>query len=188
MVKAGDVLVNTVLRNRIVFRRTAAETNGASLEFDLFLKPHTYVVLEHMHPLQEERITVVAGEMRGTKGAVKHCLTAGESMVVPPGVYHYWGNDGEEESHWIMEMRPALKYEGYMEAVWRVAARGETASNGLPKKLFQSVVIISQFRNEIRPRMPWLKWKIAVDILAPIGRWLGYSALPTISTPVEASR
>ena len=182
MPKSGDVLVNPMLRNRIVFRRTAAETDGESLEFDLFLKPHTYVVLEHMHPLQEERITVVAGEMRGTKGAVKHRLTAGESMVVPPGVYHYWGNDGEEESHWHVVMKPALRYEAYIEAVWGVAARGEAASDGLPKKLLQSVVIISEFRNEIRPRMPWLKWKIAVDILAPIGRRLGYSALPKTST------
>jgi quercetin dioxygenase-like cupin family protein len=176
MAQAGDVLVNPILRNRIVFRRTAAETNGESLEFDLFLKPHTYVVLEHMHPLQEERITVVAGEMRGTKGLEKHHLTAGESMVVPSGVNHYWGNDGDEESHWIIEMRPALKYEGYIEAVWGVADRGQAASTGLPKNLLQSAVIISEFRNEIRPRMPWLKWKIAVDILAPIGRRLGYSA------------
>jgi quercetin dioxygenase-like cupin family protein len=188
MAKVGDVLVNPALGSRIVFRRTAADTNGEAVEFDFFLRPHTYVISEHLHPIQEERTKVVAGELRGVREGEERRLSAGESMVVPPGVYHYWGNDSAQESHWIVEFRPALKMEAFLEAVWGLAADGQAGSNGLPKKFLQKVVIISEFRDEVRPRMPWLTWKFAVDVLAPIGRLLGYTAYPQRSSSAEVSR
>jgi quercetin dioxygenase-like cupin family protein len=183
MAKSGDVLVNPALGARIVFRRTAAETNGEAVEFDFFLRPHTYVIRPHAHPFQEERTHVVAGELRGIGGGTARRLGPGESMVVPPGVLHYWGNDGDEESHWIVEFRPALKADDFLEAIWSVAARGHAGSDGLPKNFFQGVVIIAEFRKEVRPNMPWLIWQIGLHVLAPIGRWLGYSAYPHLSSP-----
>jgi quercetin dioxygenase-like cupin family protein len=178
MVRVGDVFVNPMLGARVVFRRTAAESNGEVCEFDFFLKPRTYVITEHMHPLQEEHTRVVKGTLYGTRDGEEHRLSPGEQMVVPPGAYHYWGNDSDEESHWIVAFRPALKSEGFLESVWGLAEDGQADAKGLPRKFFQSVVIISEFRNEIRPRMPWLKWKIGVDVLAPLGRLMGYTAYP----------
>jgi quercetin dioxygenase-like cupin family protein len=189
MVRAGDVFVNPVTGSRVVFRKTAAETNGEVCEFDFFLPPRTAVnITEHAHPLQEETTQVVAGSLRGTRGSEPHRLSPGETMVVPPGIYHAWGNDSDEESHWIVSFRPALKSEGFLEAIWGLAEAGFSGPDGLPKNLFQGVVIISEFRDEIRPRMPWLKWKIGVDVLAPIGRLLGHSAYRKHRAPAEVSR
>jgi quercetin dioxygenase-like cupin family protein len=189
MARAGDVYVNPVTGSRVVFRKTAADSNGEVCEFDFFLPPRTFVnISEHAHPMQEETTQVVAGSMRGTKAGAEHRLSPGETMVVPPGVYHSWGNDSDEESHWIVSFRPALKSEGFLEAIWGLAAAGFSGPDGLPTNLFQSVVIISEFRDELRPRMPWLKWKIGVDVLAPIGRRLGYSAYLKQRAPAEVPR
>jgi quercetin dioxygenase-like cupin family protein len=183
MVRAGDVFVNSMLGARIVFRKTAAETNGQVCEFDFFLKPHTYVFMAHAHPIQEEHTQVVAGTMHGFRDGKEHRLSAGEKMMVPPGMFHLWGNDSDRESHWIVSFTPALKSEDFLEAVWGLAEDGQADASGLPANFFQKVVIISEFRDEIRPSMPWLQWKIGVDVLAPMGRMLGYSAYPKRSSP-----
>ena len=39
MAKPGDVIENPVTGERIVFRKTARETNGELLQFELLLKP-----------------------------------------------------------------------------------------------------------------------------------------------------
>src|SRR5215208_2189766 len=125
MVRVGDVFVNPMLGARVVFRHTAAESNGEACEFDFFLKPRTYVISPHAHPLQEEHTQVVAGSMRGVKDGKEYRLSAGEKMVVPPGVFHYWGNDSDVESHWIVGFKPALKSESFLEAVWGLAEDGQ---------------------------------------------------------------
>ena len=40
MAREGDVIENPVSGARIVFRKTARNTNGELLQFDLFFKPH----------------------------------------------------------------------------------------------------------------------------------------------------
>ncbi|MBO0706281.1 MAG: hypothetical protein J2P39_13235, partial [Candidatus Dormibacteraeota bacterium] len=56
---AGRVIENPVSGERIVIRRSGAETGGALLAFDLFLPPGAHVPAGHVHPEQEERFTVL---------------------------------------------------------------------------------------------------------------------------------
>jgi uncharacterized RmlC-like cupin family protein len=64
MARQGDELVNPVTGERIVFRRTTAESGGAVLSFAYFLPADGSVPLAHVHPRQEERFEIVSGRAR----------------------------------------------------------------------------------------------------------------------------
>ncbi len=65
MVKSGDVLEHPVTREKVVFRKTAADTGGELCLADVYFQPGAFVAAEHIHPLQEERFEVIAGTLRG---------------------------------------------------------------------------------------------------------------------------
>ena len=64
MAHAGLILDNPVSGERFEFRRTAADTNGELLEFDLTLAADGHVPGAHVHPEQEERFVVHSGTVR----------------------------------------------------------------------------------------------------------------------------
>src|SRR3990172_7452383 len=88
MAHAGDTIENPATGERIVFRRTAADTGGELLLFDLFLKPHGFIPVEHLHARQEERVEVVAGSLRYRLGGRGESLATPESAGPPPGLPH----------------------------------------------------------------------------------------------------
>jgi hypothetical protein len=49
MARPGDVLEVPALGVRVEFRRTAAETGGELVEFDLVGRPRGFVTLPHVH-------------------------------------------------------------------------------------------------------------------------------------------
>jgi hypothetical protein len=55
LVRPGDQIENPVTGERIVFRETARETEGALLAFDYVLRPGGSVPFPHVHPRQMER-------------------------------------------------------------------------------------------------------------------------------------
>src|SRR3972149_10527254 len=117
MAKAGDVIENPVTGERIVFRKTAGGTNGELLQFELFLKPHGFVPVEHIHSRQEERPEVVSGSVRYRLGGEEDSLGAGGGGGVPSGVPPALWNDTDDEAHLIMEVRPALGVETALETL-----------------------------------------------------------------------
>ena len=64
MAYAGQALENRGRGERIVFRRTAVDTGGELLAFELFLSPNGHVPGAHVHPEQEERFEVVKGTIK----------------------------------------------------------------------------------------------------------------------------
>ncbi len=50
MARAGDELVNPITGERIVFRKTAADTDGTLLEMDDFWTQPGHRAPEHVHP------------------------------------------------------------------------------------------------------------------------------------------
>jgi len=61
--RAGDVLENPTTGERIVFRKTAVETNGEALEYEILFTPRGFGAQEHHHPRQQERHEVLEGEL-----------------------------------------------------------------------------------------------------------------------------
>lgn len=59
----GEALINPVRGQRLVFRRTAQETNGALVEVEAFYQPTSVTPVAHFHPHQEEYFEVFSGSM-----------------------------------------------------------------------------------------------------------------------------
>jgi quercetin dioxygenase-like cupin family protein len=153
MAYAGQVIVNAVSGERIHFRKTAADTGGALLEFDVDLTPDGAVPGKHVHPEQEERFTVTSGRMRFTMGRKKIVAEAGDVVVVPAGAAHKFENAGDEPASARVEVRPALRMEELFETAVALAAAGRTTSSGLPKPL-DLALFTREFEREVRAPFP----------------------------------
>lgn len=174
MAKAGDVIDNPAMGARIVFRDTAEETNGELLRFDFYVRPSTHVLHPHLHPVQEERFEVVSGRMEGQIDGDPRTAEAGTVIVNQPGTPHAWWNAGDEEAHLVVEFRPALKTATLFETSFALAQQGKVRSTGLPKNPLQLAVIYDEYKNETSAAKSYQR--LAMTILAPIGRALGFRA------------
>ena len=119
------MIANPISGKQIVIRTSGTETDGKLLVFDLFLPPGTQVPSRHTHPLQEERFTILAGTMRFRLGWRSILATPSDTIMVPPGVAHWFGNAGPGMVHARVEVRPALR----MEELFATAATVETGAD-----------------------------------------------------------
>lgn len=176
MARAGETIENPITGERVVFRKTAQDTNGELLECDLFVKPDGFVAVEHLHPRQEERFRIVVGRMRFMLDGEERFYEAGDVVVIPPGTRHQWWNPSNQELHAIMEFRPALQFESFLQTVFGLARDGKTNATGGPRNLLQAAVLFSdRFVDHLylaRPAVPLQK--ILFTVLAPLGRAFGY--------------
>jgi quercetin dioxygenase-like cupin family protein len=83
-----------------------AEDNGGQLVRFTWRSVPGGVITEHIHPHQEERFTILAGEAHFTLNGQEHVAGPGETVVVPAGVPHSEGNPGPDEIEGIVELRP----------------------------------------------------------------------------------
>lgn len=169
MAKAGEVL-EIPMAGRIVFRQTGQETNGELLEFDFYLPVGQESAQAHIHPRQDERFEVVTGKVRGEVDGSERTAGPGESAEMAAGTPHFWWNDGDEEAHLVVQVRPALRTAEFYETMERLAV-GE---KGIPSK-FQAAVVMREFKDEFRIAMFSGPVKGALIVLmAAIGRMRGY--------------
>jgi len=190
MAHQDETIENPLTGERMTFLKTTADTNGQSFEFE-FLAPPGWAVSEHIHPHQQERTQMVAGDLSGRVAGEEFRLVPGEVRVVPSGVVHAWRNPSdEEEARFSVEFSPALKMESGFETAWALARDGKATKAGLPKNPLQLVVFANEHKDEVfltRPPIPVQKALFAVlGLLAPVGRLLGYrAAYPQYSAPEE---
>src|SRR5581483_3815508 len=88
MARAGDVLENPTTGDRLTFLRTAAETGGELLEYELRFVPRGFAPRDHLHPLQEERHELLDGSPGLVADGRERRLEAGESETVPVATRH----------------------------------------------------------------------------------------------------
>ena len=91
----------------ITYTAIAEDNHGQLVRFTWRSVPGG-VITEHIHPRQEERFTILAGQAHFTLNGQEHLAGAGETVVVPAGVPHSEGNAGPDEIDGIVELRPAL--------------------------------------------------------------------------------
>jgi quercetin dioxygenase-like cupin family protein len=176
MAYAGQLIENPISGERITFRKTAADTDGEVLAFDLALSPDGNVPGMHVHPIQEERFEVVEGKMRFRSRGRKVTAKRGDIVVVPPGERHKFQNGGDEDAHVRVEVRPALRMEQLLETSVDLAEEGRTNSKGLPKPL-DLALFMHEFKDEVTgPFLPgWLQRTVLAP-LAWIARKRGHGA------------
>ena len=174
MATAGETLENRASGQRIVFRRTAAETGGDLLEVEaVYTKPTPSRPPVHYHPYQRERFEVLSGRLEVMVDGKERTLGEGEVLTVPPGTPHaMWSEETGTRVNW--QTRPAMKTGSFFETLWSLAGDGETDESGAPN-LLQMAVIAREFADEFRlARPPWPVQRALFAALAPAGRLLGY--------------
>lgn len=166
---AGRVIDNPISGERIVIQAGAADTDGRLLAFDLFLPPGGHVPAGHVHPLQEERFTVVHGTLRFRVDGRVVRLAAGQSVRVPPGTRHWFGNAGPGPAHAHVEVRPALRMEELLRQTATLGRSGHLLGTCVPR-LSDLALLLLEFRRELG--VPFLPAGVVRLVLAPLA-WLG---------------
>lgn len=109
---------------------------------------------EHIHPLQEERFTITAGEAHFTLNGNERVVGAGDTIVVPVGVRHSEANPGSVAVEGTVELRPGLHTRQMHEAFAGLAADGMSTPSGAPKNPLQLGATLWHFRRESRVTSP----------------------------------
>ncbi len=169
---ARRVIINPISGERIVIRESGAQTGGDVLSFDLFLPPGAHVPARHVHPQQEEQFTVMAGQMRfrlGRFGRRTILAQAGDTVRVPTGTAHWFGNAGAGVAHARVEARPALRMEEMFAtaAAMRPARYVPGARMPRPSEL---ALFLLEFQRELA--VPEVPARLVRAVLAPLA-WLG---------------
>jgi quercetin dioxygenase-like cupin family protein len=178
MAKANEVIDNPVTGTRITFLKTARDTDHALLQMDYLLTPYARKGYKdtHVHPHQEERLTILSGTLNYTLDGREYTAGAEEVVSIPTPRVHALRNESGEPVHMLVEFRPALDMETFLETMAGLARDGKTNKAGNPN-LFQLAVIGDAFKREAyNAKIPLALQRMIVPLLALIGRALGYHA------------
>jgi mannose-6-phosphate isomerase-like protein (cupin superfamily) len=131
-------------------------------------------ITEHLHPHQEERFIIAAGEAHFTVNGEERVAGPGETIVVPIGVRHSESNPGAVQIEGVVELRPALHTKEMFEAFGGLGSEGKTTSRGAPKNPLQLGATLWQFRHESRATSPpiWLQ-NLLLPPLAALAKVFG---------------
>ncbi len=174
MIRTGQTIENPVTGERVVFRKTAADTKGELVVIDVHVEPGGFVAAAHVHPSQEERFQVLAGTLEMKLGRETVVARPGDCIVVPAGTPHTFSNVGDETAHFLCEVRPALGFESLLETMFGLAADGKTNRTGMPNPLRLAVIAQAHFDTVRLPFPPAWMQLLGLAMGAPLGRLLGY--------------
>jgi mannose-6-phosphate isomerase-like protein (cupin superfamily)/uncharacterized protein YndB with AHSA1/START domain len=174
--RAGDVLENPATGDRLVFLRTAVETGGELLEYELEFVPRGFAIRDHLHPRQAERHEILEGSLGIVVAGRERRLGPGDVEDVPVATQHRIFSTQDEPLKARFALRPALESEVLLETLFGLARDGKVDAKGNPSPL-QLAVIFSEFAELGRPPKPPAAVQRALFApLAALGRVRGYQA------------
>jgi mannose-6-phosphate isomerase-like protein (cupin superfamily) len=100
---------------------SAADSGGERVEFEITVAAGSHGPVRHFHPGQEERLTVVSGQLSIGLESEWQVLREGESRTMPPGMVHTYRNDSGDAVRFRDRHSPALDFQAYIEDLARVA-------------------------------------------------------------------
>jgi quercetin dioxygenase-like cupin family protein len=168
------MLENPVTGEVLIFRETAADTNGERVLFETIVRPDGFVAAAHVHPKQTERFDVLEGKVRFRVGDDELVLQPGGSTTVQPGTPHRFWNAGDTEARFMCEISPALQFESLIETMFTLAQEGRTNARGFPNPLQLAVIAQAHFDTVQLPFPPAALQRAALGVGAPLGKLVGY--------------
>ena len=174
MISTGQTVTNPVTGETLVFRTTAADSNGERVVVETLVEPNGAVAAAHVHPAQDELFEVLGGEVEFKLGKQTVVAKPGDRVLVPAGMPHRFRNVGEETAHFVCEITPALEFEQLIETMFSLAADGKVNRRGLPNPLRLAVIARHHFGDVRLPFPPaWIQ-RLGLALGAPLGRLIGY--------------
>jgi quercetin dioxygenase-like cupin family protein len=115
--------------------RYAFEPDGENLWVDAWLEPGG-ALPPHYHPQQEERWSVVEGEVRFQLGKEKRVIGPDDgAMIVRPGTTHGLESSSDREVHLRCHVVPARGLQSFLEESAEAAREGLIRRGGIPRNL-----------------------------------------------------
>lgn len=177
MAAAGDVIENPVTGQRLTFLATARDTAGEVFRAEGAFPPGGFAGVEHIHRHQDERFEVLAGRAAFQVDGRERVLGAGETIDVPAGTTHTFGNAGDDEMRVVFEFRPALdSTDRFYEVYFGFAQEGRVNARAMPGLLDIAIVWASLSEHAVLAKPPPWVQHLLFRVLAPFARWAGRKA------------
>ncbi len=164
---SGEVLENPVTGESMEVLESTPETFRARY----VMRPHSEIAAVHLHPKEEQRVSVLSGELHLRIGDAHRIVRGGESATVPPGTPHFQWNPSDSEAVVVEEFHPAGRLHDFFRVLFRLAQEGRTDEKGFPRPLL-AAALFSEFRDSIQPEPR--SQRLLLRALAPIASALGY--------------
>jgi mannose-6-phosphate isomerase-like protein (cupin superfamily) len=172
MLKSGDVLDLGPLDTVFHIKKTAAETNGRSLEMEWELGPHTGGTPVHIHPEAIETYEVLQGQLDVYVAGDWRTLRVGESISVDKAVPHTFRNASDETTRVYNTHQPAMQFDRYFARLHKLVNSGVVKSDKMTlKALLHLSILMTSYPGEIRSVQPPYA---VMRVFASVGRLLGY--------------
>jgi mannose-6-phosphate isomerase-like protein (cupin superfamily) len=175
MLKVGDVLDLGPLGMKFYIKKTAAETNGQSFEMEMELGPHRRAGIIHIHPHALETYEVLQGKFDVYVNGNWKTLSVGEKAVVDQGVPHTFRNAGNETTRVYNMHQPAMRFDQFFEAMYKLANSGVSSSRQRRPRTFKAIlyasVLYTSYPDEIQSVRPP---NAMMQVFGFVGRLLGY--------------
>jgi mannose-6-phosphate isomerase-like protein (cupin superfamily) len=168
-----NLIVNPLSGEQILIIRSASQTGGQVLDWELRLAPGGRVPSSHAHPEQHETFTVLEGTMRFRVGWHRIIARPGQRVVVPPGTVHHFANAGPVTARVAVESRPALRMQDLLETAAALAQDQHAAGRILPRPL-DLALFMREFEREVAA--PYLPRSLVRLVMRAIVRAAGPAA------------
>jgi quercetin dioxygenase-like cupin family protein len=125
MIKKGDTIVSARTGQKMTFLETWAETNGTQLKINCVSPITTERERLHYHPYQENRFTMLEGNLLFTLDREEKLAKVGDVISIPKNTPHSFYNSGNTDARYIQEFFPALKTDRLFETFFVLARDGK---------------------------------------------------------------
>jgi quercetin dioxygenase-like cupin family protein len=185
MAHVGETIEHPLTGERLTFLETAATTGGDFLKISVDMAPGGSLPRPHAHPRAEERFEVATGRIEIKTDGKSRIADAGETVIVPRGVGHVWGNPFDDPATVVVELRPALRVETFFETLFGLASDGKISPRTQLPSFLQTAVLFHEFREDCgAPGFAGTVSRGLCAAFAPVARARGYrSRYPQYSGP-----
>lgn len=176
--QSGETIRCPPAGQELRFLETADETDGEHVRVAIRLavdstRDHA---VKHVHPHQEETLTVQRGEMGIDENGERAVLEPGERVTFEPGDAHAFWNAGDEELEIEVELRPAMRTDLFMRFAFGLSQVGKTTRSGIPLNPLRLGLLMDEFDGHLYlAGVPIPIQRLGARILGPLARRCGYA-------------
>jgi quercetin dioxygenase-like cupin family protein len=185
MAEVGQTIEQPLSGERLTFLETAATTGGDLLKISIEMAPGGTLGRTHVHPRAQEEFEVLSGRIQIKTSGKTRVADAGESIVVPRGADHIWGNPFDDPATVAIAFRPALRMETFFETGFGLARDGKLNPKTHMPSFLQLILLAHEYRDDTTlPGIAGVAARGLGAVLAPVARARGYrSRYPQYSAP-----
>jgi quercetin dioxygenase-like cupin family protein len=165
---SNDPVRSPRLRQQVRFLDEAGRDGDEVLRIKVIQDPGR-IVPPHVHPAQEERFHVVAGEISLRIGRQRLHLGVGDSATVPPGTAHSFRVRGAKAAQLMNEFRPPLDTKDCFVETFEL----DSSADPVLSKLVGLTRIARKYPREFLFYAPGIPWEGQRQLLDRVGGALG---------------